>query len=569
VNEFNNAGLFRDMSPEAGAAARLVSSTALHRDGPMSRRDFLDLTRRMSTESRLEPAALAPSLHEPSSAAATPYVAVQGTFGGHLIPWDIPSANNPGASLTVIPYKTETGPLGNASNSAAIAQVASSFAMWTAPTTTTARVTTAPASLGVDVDAVCPSPTCYKNFSPAFGASFGSGDNPIIFDSDGSIFNDLFGNPCAAGGIGGSVSLFTTTGHYPIEGYEVLDGAWLGGVCGTLTLAQYAQTITHESGHYLGLDHTVVNSELLMANRPFLWFGVPPCSTIEVMGPVGIVGCQSPNKLQTDDISTVSELYPTASFARTRGLIMGHLFAPDGSTPVNCANMIIRSTSNPFVDAEGAVSGFTRDFTLPTPTNPNLTATPGFFLAPGLKKNGNYTVTANQIPDFAAFGSGLTNLCEQGPPPFTLPGPNEFYNGGQESHTDNPNCFVPVVATASGATADLVLNDASTSGPCAGLSAGTLVFKPQAVHTSSGALMLTLTNSGDASLNISKITITGANSGDFSETNTCVPTVAVGGHCRMSVVFTPSGTGKRSAKINITDNAPGSPQAVKVSGTGH
>jgi hypothetical protein len=44
--------------------------------------------------------------------------------------------------------------------------------------------------------------------------------------------------------------------------------------------------------------------------------------------------------------------------------------------------------------------------------------------------------------------------------------------------------------------------------------------------------------------------------------------VAAGANCTISVKFTPSAAGSRSADLAITDNATGSPQSVSLSGTG-
>src|SRR6202023_2888191 len=57
-------------------------------------------------------------------------------------------------------------------------------------------------------------------------------------------------------------------------------------------------------------------------------------------------------------------------------------------------------------------------------------------------------------------------------------------------------------------------------------------------------------------------------SGDFSQTNTCGASVAAGGSCTVSVVFTPTATGSRTGTLTITDSASNSPQTVSLSGTG-
>lgn len=69
-------------------------------------------------------------------------------------------------------------------------------------------------------------------------------------------------------------------------------------------------------------------------------------------------------------------------------------------------------------------------------------------------------------------------------------------------------------------------------------------------------------------MTITALSITGANSGDFAEINNCVTSVSVGGSCNISVTFTPSATGSRSAAVSITDNASDSPQLLPLTGVG-
>jgi len=107
------------------------------------------------------------------------------------------------------------------------------------------------------------------------------------------------------------------------------------------------------------------------------------------------------------------------------------------------------------------------------------------------------------------------------------------------------------------------------AGPMASATPSSLVFGNQAVNSKSSSQTVTLTNSGNASLTITGISITGANGADFSQTNTCGSAVAAGGGCSIAVTFTPSASGTRTASLSIADNATaGSPQAVSLTGTG-
>jgi hypothetical protein len=102
----------------------------------------------------------------------------------------------------------------------------------------------------------------------------------------------------------------------------------------------------------------------------------------------------------------------------------------------------------------------------------------------------------------------------------------------------------------------------STSG--VGLSPSSLSFAAQLVSTSSAPQGVTLTNTGSSSLSISSI----AASGDFAQTNSCGSSVAAGASCTINVTFTPTAPGTRSGTITITDDAPGSPHVISLSGTG-
>ena len=103
-----------------------------------------------------------------------------------------------------------------------------------------------------------------------------------------------------------------------------------------------------------------------------------------------------------------------------------------------------------------------------------------------------------------------------------------------------------------------------TSGPNVTLSATALAFGDQAVGTSSPAQSITLTNYGTTTLNITSITATT----NFGQTNTCIPTVASGASCTVSVTFTPGNTGSLNGTLSIADNVLGSPQTVSLTGTG-
>jgi phospholipase C len=123
-------------------------------------------------------------------------------------------------------------------------------------------------------------------------------------------------------------------------------------------------------------------------------------------------------------------------------------------------------------------------------------------------------------------------------------------------------------ATGSPQTVGLTGTATSGSGPAVSLSPSSLTFPTQVIGTSSTAQVVKLTNTGNSTLNITSIALTGTNPGDYSETSTCGATVAAGANCTISVTFKPTNKDSRTASVSITDNAPGSPQAVPLTGVG-
>jgi hypothetical protein len=107
-----------------------------------------------------------------------------------------------------------------------------------------------------------------------------------------------------------------------------------------------------------------------------------------------------------------------------------------------------------------------------------------------------------------------------------------------------------------------------TPSPNIGLSAG-LNFGNQNDGTTSAPQTITVSNTGNENLTVTSVVITGPNSNDFGETNTCTTaSVAPQSTCTITVTFTPSITGNETAGVSITDNAPASPQSVSLTGFG-
>jgi hypothetical protein len=99
--------------------------------------------------------------------------------------------------------------------------------------------------------------------------------------------------------------------------------------------------------------------------------------------------------------------------------------------------------------------------------------------------------------------------------------------------------------------------------PAVGLSATSLNFGNVNVGASASQ-DVTLTNTGDATLNISGL----AGSGDYTVANSGSAVVAAGDTRILTVTFTPTTTGTRTGTITITDDAADSPQTIACTGVG-
>jgi hypothetical protein len=119
----------------------------------------------------------------------------------------------------------------------------------------------------------------------------------------------------------------------------------------------------------------------------------------------------------------------------------------------------------------------------------------------------------------------------------------------------------------------VTLTGTGTAPPTATLVPSSLRFGSVTVGATSGASTSTLTNTSlTAALNITSMTLTGANSGDFKITSasTCPNSGTVNplSICLITVTFTPAASGARSATLTINDNTKSGTQIIALSGTG-
>ena len=101
--------------------------------------------------------------------------------------------------------------------------------------------------------------------------------------------------------------------------------------------------------------------------------------------------------------------------------------------------------------------------------------------------------------------------------------------------------------------------------PTVVLSRAMVDFGTQRVGSTSAAQTITLTNSGTAALSGIAITLP---AGDFTQSNDCGATLAVGASCTITALFAPTAAGARTGTISIASDAVGSPHTINLMGTG-
>jgi hypothetical protein len=107
-------------------------------------------------------------------------------------------------------------------------------------------------------------------------------------------------------------------------------------------------------------------------------------------------------------------------------------------------------------------------------------------------------------------------------------------------------------------------NGNSSAAPAAVVAPASLTFSSQVLNTTSPADIVTLTNTGNASLSLASVKVTG----NFAQSNNCGTSLPAGASCTVSVTFTPTAVGSRSGTVSFADNAPQSPQVAHLYGTG-
>jgi hypothetical protein len=276
-------------------------------------------------------------------------------------------------------------------------------------------------------------------FNAIVGGCKAAQQNPIVFDSDGSLMTSLgvdsdvigFTNICATN---------ASTGHITAA-MITLNGVWINGST-QMTTSQFSDAITHEMGHFAGLDHSQINVDILQNFSCDL----DTIAGMPLMFPFAVCPGRSESGLPaipTDDAAWISHFYPGPSYSNTYGLITGTIYFSDATSAAQGVNVVVRAVDDPTTAGDesrrvtfSAVSGLY--FT----SNPGQTVTGnngsglgsksaaliGYYEIPVLP--GTYTVQVESINSAFTQGSGVGPLD----PPVPNPGQDEYWKQNESAY---------------------------------------------------------------------------------------------------------------------------------------
>jgi len=342
---------------------------------------------------------------------------------------------------TTITYHVDQGPLGPLSNEQAVTMVDELFGLWqNVPS----------ASLSLQRAGALPVDVTSANYA-SYRTNSADSYHPIIFDTDGSITDAVFGvgaSDFTAGFSGPSWVVGGFSDGEIVDASAVLNAKFLTSGYGSLT--EFKGIMLHEFGHFLGIGHsqgnigTAFDREVLFNNN----------HTLPIMFPISLG--DRPVELTWDDKSQATRLYPGAT-ANASGTIKGRVYLADGTTPFQGANVVARRVDDPLIVVATSVSGFLYRGTGTNASRGTLdSAYQGYFEISGLPA-GNYTVEVEPIHPGLVSGSSVGPLD----PPVDLPGPAEYYSGGEESNSDT-STSAKLVSVSGGQTVEninVILNN--------------------------------------------------------------------------------------------------------------
>ncbi len=227
----------------------------------------------------------------------------------------------------------DIGPLGARTNAEADDLVLRAFALWNNVASSSLQLLQGN-DLGTDVDV-----SNYTTFIPDTSTSHPANSdqlNPMVYDDDGTIIDDMFGQGASNNIAGFAASVYLLGDDKFQEGYAVINGKL------SLLDSDIIGLVTHEMGHFIGLDHSQLDIDNTETDS-----GSPAvCTTQAVKDRYPIMYpflCRVTNSLHADDIAALAALYPepnniTLNFGQINGVLVD-----TNNNPVPGANIWLKN----------------------------------------------------------------------------------------------------------------------------------------------------------------------------------------------------------------------------------
>jgi len=272
---------------------------------------------------------------------------------------------------------------------------------------------------------------------------------------------------------------------------------------------QLDRVAVHEWGHQLGLAHSNMNSTVMSGPDYSNYNSLVALTDDDVRGCRCLYGPAS-----GQSAGYLCTLPRALAFG---SLVVGATSAPQQVTLTNEGNAAITLQAATFSATGFAASG----------------CAAGTVLGPGQSCVLSLTFTPPAVSDYAATVS------------------------------------IPIAGEAQPYRIALTGTGSAAAGPAPTLAPTAAAFASQTVGTTSAAKTLTLSNAGGGLATVNGLTMGGSNPGDFARSGTCSLGTALGAgaSCSITLAFTPSATGARSATLTVSTDA-GAVPVVALSGTG-
>ena len=377
-------------------------------------------------------------------------------------------------------YRVDQGGLGPIPNDRAVRFIDRIFNLYSSiPTSTLKFVNAGPI---IDPTTRQPMDVTSSNIGRVRSSANPTFQNPIVFDSDGSI--------TGGGGVLGFFSFIQLDRNNSEvrEGIVVLNGAAVE----RLGEIPFLGVFTHEFGHFAGpLDHAQINGAIASGSSvsvqpagfsraqvfdlfmpftetlyPFIFPGSssgPPAGSQLASGNLGNSGYFIAS-LDLDTRTALSNLYPTPDYLATTGAIEGRVLlrTNSGDIPITGVNVVARRISKGSYPPATSATAFlnfpttsiqldddgvpvvppdqesTDSLSTAVSTVSGVEYGAGRYRLQGLPA-GQYLIGVQRLNPSAVGGSGIGPLDQQ----LALPVLEQFYNGSNDPST-NPATFMPV-----------------------------------------------------------------------------------------------------------------------------